>query len=160
MRVNAVSIGNYPVQQNFKGLSRTVESVKDETYYEGAYEADLGTFTRRKTIYYYPFADESQKSIDEVVSSNTYRHEERPCNPNSCDQTIRIDEGIVEVQKPLSVTKKEWDEYKNNIEIAKRIYEEKQEIARMAAIRALAPESVIRVENELNNLGLDEFIVK
>ena len=160
MKVDAISVRNYPKQQNFNGLFRKVEEIKDETYEEGAYEATLGTFTKRTTIYYYPFADEDEYNINRFVSHNTFQHIDEPTNPNSSDQVTRITEGNVQVQKPLSITEREYKDYKSSMEEAKRIYAEKQEIARMAAIRALAPKSVVNVEKELNGSGLNEYIIK
>ena len=159
MKVNAVTVNAYP-KQNFKGLFKKVEEVKDETYYEPAYEADLGKYTRRTTIYYYPFADEDKYSINRFVSHNEFKRVNTPINPNSSDQVTRIEEGVVKVLKPLNITESDYRSYKNSIEDAKKTYAEKQEIARMAAIRALAPKSVFKVENELNNAGLSEWVIK
>ena len=160
MRVNAVSFGTYPKQPNFNGLSKTVREVKDDSYYEAAYNCVLGQITQRETMFYYPFADESKESINKVVSKYTYRNLKEPDSPDSDDQITTLEESFVKVQKPLSITKKEWEDYKKDIETAKRIYEEKQEIARMAAIRTHAPQSVLQVEKELNSLGLGGYIVK
>ena len=158
MKIDAIT-AKYP-QQNFKGLFRTVKEVKDETYYEPAYEADLGTRTERTTIYYYPFADEDQYNIDRFVSHNTFRHEDTPVNPNSSDQTTKVKEGIVYVQKPLNITEKEYNDYKESMNKAKTEYEAKQELARQKAIRALAPKSINGVEKELEQTNLGEWIVK
>ena len=158
MKINAVTV--YPKQQNFKGLFKKVEEVKDETYYEPAYEADLGQKITKTTIYYYPYADEDSYSINRFVSHNTFKRVTPPVSPDSSDQTTSITEGVVKVLKPLSITEREYRDYKEQIETAKRIYEEKLEIARMAAIRALAPKTVFKVEDELINTGLDEWVIK
>ena len=159
MRVDAISVRNYPNQQNFKGLYKKVEEVKDETYYEPAYEADLGTFTNRTTIYYYPFADDDDYEIKRFVSHNTFKRVTEPSNPNLCDQITRVQEGIVYVQNPLNITSGQYREYKESMENAKKLYAEKQEIARRAAIRALAPKEALEVEKNLNTAGLNEWVI-
>ena len=159
MRADAITVGNYP-KQNFKGLFRKVEEVKDERYYEPAYEADLGKYTERTVIYYYPFADEDQYQTDRFVSHNTFRYENTPTNPNSSDQTTSVKEGIVYVQKPLNITEREYNNYKESMKQAEAAYEAKQELARQNAIRALAPKSVANVEKELQQADLGEWIVK
>jgi len=76
-----------------------------------------------------------------------------------CDQITRVQEGIVYVQNPLNITSGQYREYKESMENAKKLYAEKQEIARRAAIRALAPKEALEVEKNLNTAGLNEWVI-
>ncbi len=154
MNIDAINAGNFR-QPNFKGLSRTVERVEDNTRYESAYETEIGTITRYRTIYYYPFALEKEKEIQEFVKKNTYTSESPTIDP-----VDRIFVSSVEVQKPLSMTKKDYDNYLESMRVAKGIYDEKINTARRNAIKSLAPAFVEPFEKELKENGLVDSLAK
>lgn len=157
MKINAIDVRNFNYP-NFKGLTKTTEEVEDNTYYDNVYEASLGTYTNTKTIYYYPFADEKQTEISSFVAQNSYNRVSR--NSTSDNQVVNYEKSYVEVQKPLSIRKEDYEQYLNSMNFAKKTYEYQQETARQAAIRALAPSNAINVEKVLISKGFDEYLAK
>ena len=156
MRVNAVS--NYPKQPNFQGLFRISNKIQDETYYEPAYEADLGTYTTKTTIYYYPYADETQKEIDEFVKENTKKDIQTPPNSVTSDQVTRITETVVDVKKPLPITKYDYNSYVKAMSDAKRNYGEYSKDLIHALIRTIAGHQAEKTEDVLIQNGLKDWI--
>lgn len=157
MKISAVNVRNFNYP-NFKGLTKTVEEVEDNTYYDNVYEADLGTYTNIRRIYYYPFADEKQAEISNFVAQNSYNRVTK--NSTANNQVVHNEKSYVEVQKPLSIKKEDYEQYLNAMNYAKKSYEYQQETARQAAIKALAPSSAINVEKVLTSHGFDEYLAR
>lgn len=154
MKVSAITSSNFN-QPNFKGLSRVVQRVEDNTYYEGAYETEMGTCKHFKTIYYYPFADETQEEIQKFVKSNTSSYSSPTLKP-----VEHLYENTVEVQKRLSLTKKDYENYLESMRIAKGIYDLKLQTARRNEIKSLASSAVDAIEEELQQYGLKDSLAK
>ena len=158
MKVSAITYRNYPNQQMFRGLPKLVKTFKDDTSYEPFYNTWIGTYTTRRTIYYYPYADETQTEIDSFVKANTGKIESEPLSPYLPDQTTKITETVVEVQPRLPFTRQDYRDYAEDMQINEEVFEENKDMTREELMKLLVSKKSIQTEQALIEAGLESWI--
>lgn len=159
MKVSAITNRNYAQQQNFKGLHRVVKDFKDETIYEPLSGVRIGSYIVKKTIYYYPYSDESQTVVDDFVKARTNRIETAPLNPYLSDQTTKITQTVVEVQPRLPFTKQDYNDYVEDMQINEEVFLENKDMPREALMNLLVSKKSAQTEKALIEAGLKDWIV-
>jgi hypothetical protein len=128
----------YPIslnQQQFRGLWGSERQKQVEVpYYSQGLECDLGTDHVIIEKDYYPFMDETQEEIDEIIKK--YNKTERTVG-GACDAVEYIRESIVNIRETIPLTAKRYRDY---IE------------------RKLLSRSEMRVEDKLKRAGLQRFL--